>query len=131
MGVTLSQFFPPHPTLTEQNLPSQKSKVFIVTGGTSGVGYHLATILYQSGGKVYIAGRTEAKAKQAIEEIKSLSPDDSSAGELENLTLELDDLSSIKASAEAFKAKESKLDVLWNNAGVSLPPVGSVSKQGH
>ena len=30
---------------------------------------------------------------------------------------------------EAFNAKESKLDVLWINAGVALPPNGSVSKQ--
>ena len=55
--------------------------------------------------------------------------DTSSAGHLEYLPLKLDDLSTIKASAEAFKAKESKLDVLWNNAGVFLPPTGSVSKQ--
>ena len=48
---------------------------------------------------------------------------------LEYLPLQLDDLSTIKASVEAFKAKESKLDVLWNNAGVALPPNGSVSKQ--
>jgi NAD(P)-dependent dehydrogenase (short-subunit alcohol dehydrogenase family) len=52
-------------------------------------------------------------------------------GEIEFLHLELNDLSTIKASAEAFQKKESKLDVLWNNAGVSLPAVGSKSSQGH
>ena len=78
-----------------------------------------------------IAERSEAKAQQWKEDIKSLVHDTSSAGQLEYLPLEHDDLSSIKALAEAFKAKEPKLDVLWNNAGVSLPPLGSVSKQGH
>ncbi|KAI9791486.1 MAG: hypothetical protein M1816_003830 [Peltula sp. TS41687] len=132
MGVTFSQLYPPSPSLTEQNLPSQKGKVFIVTGGASGIGLELATILFHAGGKVYIAGRSEAKARQSIESVKSLADDTSSSpGQLEYLPLELDDLSSIKSSAETFQSKESRLDVLWNNAGVSLPPIGSVSKQGH
>ena len=131
MGVTFSQFLPPRARLTEQNLPSQKGKVFIVTGGYSGVSYQLVTILYQAGGKVYIAGRSEAKAQQCIKEIQSVAHSTPAVGQLEYLPLELDDLSSVKASAEIFQAKEPKLDVLWNNAGVSLPPLGSVSKQGH
>lgn len=42
-----------------------------------------------------------------------------------------DDLSTVKSSADTFKRSGSRLDVLFNNAGVSLPPVGSVSKQGY
>ena len=129
MGVTFSQFFPPTPTLTEANLPSQKGKVFIVTGGASGVGFELCSILYQKGGKVYLAGRSEANAQSAISKIKSLFP--SSPGELIFLQLSLDDLTTIKPAVEAFTAKESELNVLFNNAGVSLPPRGSVSAQGH
>ena len=131
MGVMWSQIFPTSPTLTEQNLPSQKGKVFIVTGGASGIGLELATMLFQAGGKVYIAGRSKDNAEQAIQSIKSLVHDTSSAGQLEYLPLDLSDLSTIKASVELFRSQETKLDVLWNNAGVSLPPIGSVSKQGH
>ena len=129
MGVIFSQFFPPKPTLTEANLPSQKGKVFIVTGGASGVGFELCAILYQAGGKVYLAGRSEANAQSAMSKIKTLSP--TSSGELAFLSLHLDDLTTIKPAVEAFTAVESKLDVLFNNAGVSLPPVGSLSAQGH
>ena len=128
MGGTFSQFFPPKPTLTEANLPSQKGKIFIVTGGASGVGFELCAILYQAGGKVYLAGRSEANAQSAISKIKALSP--TSSGELVFLSLSLDDLTTIKPAVEAFTATESKLDVLFNNAGVSLPPLGSVSAQG-
>lgn len=39
-------------------------------------------------------------------------------------------MSTIKSSVENFLARESQLHVLWNNAGVSQPKVGSVSKQG-
>ena len=71
----------------------------------------------------------EVNAQSAISKIKSLFP--SSPGELIFLQLSLDDLTTIKSAAEAFIAKESKLNVLFNNAGVSLPPRGSVSAQGH
>lgn len=130
MGVTFSQMRPPRPALTEQNLPSQKGKVFIVTGATSGIGYQLTKILFLAGAKVYLAVRSEAKAQETMKELKSLASD-ASVGQLEYLHLELDDLSTIKSSAEEFKQKESRLDVLWNNAAVSLPPLGSKSKQGH
>ncbi|OTB09732.1 hypothetical protein K445DRAFT_323683 [Daldinia sp. EC12] len=128
MGAQWSQVFPPKPTFTETNLGSQNGKVFLITGGYSGIGLELAKMLYKSHGRVYIAGRSKEKAHQAIDDIRASAS--TSQGSLEFLHLELDDLSSIKDSVESFKAKESKLHVLWNNAGVSRPPVGSVSKQG-
>lgn len=129
---TFTQMFPPTPSFTEANLPSQKGKVFIVTGGSSGVGYELSAILYKAGGKVFIAGRSKLNAEKAISAIKSTSSAENSAvGSLHYLPLQLEDLSSIKSSVEVFTSQESKLDVLWNNAGVSLPPVGSKSVQGY
>ena len=129
MKAVFSQFFPPQPTLTEANLPSQKGKVFIVTGGASGVGFELCAILYGAGGKVYLAGRSEANAQSAISKIKTIST--TSPGELDFLSLALDDLATIKPAVKAFTSRESKLDVLFNNAGVAVPPLGSVSAQGH
>lgn len=129
MGVTFSQFFPPSATLTEANLPSQKGKVFIVTGGASGVGLELCTILYQAGGRVYLAGRSEANAQSAISKIKAIPT--TSPGELVFISLFLHDLTTIKPAVEAFTALESRLDILFNNAGVAVPPRGSVSAQGH
>lgn len=131
LPIAFQQVFPPSPSLTEQNLPCQKGKVFIVTGGISGIGYELATILFHAGAKVYVAGRSEVTARKSIKEMESSTSSSDSNGLIEYLPLELDDLGTIKASAERFKSQESRLDVLWNNAGVSLPPAGSVSKQGH
>lgn len=142
MGAQLSQFFPPSPAFTDADVGPQDGKVFIVTGGSSGIGLELARMLYAKGARVYIAGRSEAKARQAISDIRAATT--TAAGTtaaaagtgtgtaaLEFLHLELDDLASIKGSAEAFAARESRLDVLWNNAGVSRPPAGSASRQGH
>ncbi|OJJ65081.1 hypothetical protein ASPSYDRAFT_75516 [Aspergillus sydowii CBS 593.65] len=124
----LSQFFPPSPALTEKDIPFQKGKVFLVTGGTSGIGFELAKILYARGGTVYITGRTVEKAKKADQDIQATVGERD--GQIDYIILNLDDMASIKQSAEAFVAKESKLDVLWNNAGVAQPPVGALSKQG-
>ena len=66
MGVTWSQFFPPAPAFTEDDLPSLRDKVFIVTGGYSGVGLELVSILYHAGATVYIAGRSDAKTLDAF-----------------------------------------------------------------
>ena len=105
------------------------SQVFIVTGSSSGVGKELAQILYSHNAKVYVAARSQSKADAAISSIKTAFPD--STGELVYLHLDLDDLTTIKKSAEDFLSREKKLDVLWNNAGVMRPPQGSKTKQGY
>lgn len=47
------------------------------------------------------------------------------------LDLDLSDLKTIKKSADEFLSKESRLGVLFNNAGVMFPPQGSKTKQGY
>lgn len=103
--------------------------MFIVTGSSSGVGRELAYILYLHNAKVYVATRSEEKASKAISDIKSRAPN--SKGSLIFLHLDLNDLTTIKASAEAFLRDNDRLDVLWNNAGVMIPPQGSKTKQGY
>ncbi|KAH6687284.1 hypothetical protein F5X68DRAFT_207108 [Plectosphaerella plurivora] len=115
--------------LTEANLPDQDGKVFIVTGASGGLGKHLATILYQRNAKVYLAARAVEKTAAVMDEIRAAHP--TSTGTLVFLRLQLDDLSTIKASAAEFLSKETRLDVLWNNAGVMVPPSGSKTVQGY
>ncbi|KAG0160982.1 hypothetical protein PDIDSM_8514 [Penicillium digitatum] len=62
--------------------------------------------------------------------IKSLCPPNSQEGNIISLPLSLDDLRTIKPAVKRFTAAESRLDVLFNNAGVSNPPQGT-SPQGH
>jgi retinol dehydrogenase-12 len=76
---------------------------------------------------VYIAGRSKEKGKESIELARATAP--SSTGRLEFLYLDLADLSTIAKSAEQFLSRETRLDVLWNNAGVMKPPAGSRTKQ--
>ncbi|KFZ10022.1 hypothetical protein V502_08374 [Pseudogymnoascus sp. VKM F-4520 (FW-2644)] len=121
--------FIPQPSLTEENISDQTGKVHIVTGGYSGVGYELVKILYSKHATIYSAGRSRDKALKSIEAIKAAYP--SSNGKLYFLLLDLSDLSTIKKSAEDFMGKETRLDVLTNNAGIMVPPKGSRDAQGH
>lgn len=129
MGGIITQVFPPSPTYTEENVRSLVGKVFIVTGGNKGVGLELVKILYAKGGTVYIAGRSPTRITAAIDSIESIHT--SSLGQLKSLTLDLGDLTTVQPCASAFLAQESRLDVLWLNAGVAQLPAGTTSAQGY
>lgn len=78
---------------------------------------------------MYIVARSEQKATTAISSIESSSP--KSKGKLGFHHLDLNDLTSVKRSANSFLSKENKLDVMWNNAGVMVPPQGSKTAQNY
>ncbi|CAM1503660.1 Fc.00g012510.m01.CDS01 [Cosmosporella sp. VM-42] len=124
-----TQFFPPAPTFTETSLPSLSSRIYIITGATTGIGFELAQILYSRSATVYIATRNAGRIASSIQALKSAFPE--STGRLESLVLDLSDLTSIAPAARYFKEKESRLDGLVLNAGVMIPPEGSQSKQKH
>ncbi len=100
-----------------------------MTGGASGIGLELVKILYARNAKVYIAARSERKAFKAISSIETSFPE--SKGVLIFHHLDLDDLALVKQSANSFLSKEARLDVLWNDAGVMVPPPGSKTRQNY
>ncbi|KAK1621737.1 hypothetical protein BDP81DRAFT_411827 [Colletotrichum phormii] len=128
----LSQWFPPQPTYTEKHVPSQKGKVFIITGGNHGIGFELVKILYATGAKIYMASRSKERAEKAIETITTVTPPPSTPGTIVFLPFDLNDLESVKAAAALFAQKESQLHILWNNAGSGAYRVeeGAKTKQG-
>ena len=130
MGTLFGQLFPGKPTFTADDIPSQSGKVFMVTGGNAGLGYELVKILYSKGATVYMAGRSRSKVQDAIKIITSETAS-STAGKVNPLIIDLSDLTTIKLAVEKFAAQESKLDVLWNNAGIGSAPIGSKTRQGY
>jgi retinol dehydrogenase 12 len=129
VGQFLSQsLWIPAPPLTEENLPDQSNRVCLVTGGYGGIGFEVASILYQRNATVYIAGRCSVKGLAAVDKIKAGNPQ--SKGGIHFLHLDLADLSSIKPMVEAFMGRESKLHWLNNNAGVMRVPAERRSQQG-
>jgi NAD(P)-dependent dehydrogenase (short-subunit alcohol dehydrogenase family) len=124
----LSQTYPPARTFSEDDIPRQTGKVFIITGGNSGVGLELIKLLYPTGATIYMASRSHERAQKAITEVTSIDP--SGASRLKFLPIDLADLSTVYVAAATFSAQESRLDILWNNAGVAAQPFGSKTKQG-
>lgn len=92
-------------------------KIIIVTGSTSGLGQTLASKLYELGGTVIIASRSQKKCDETIQLLKSQYPNTS--GQLISHPIDVGDLKSVVSFATWFNNKYSKLDILINNAGIN------------
>ncbi|MGH3153039.1 MAG: SDR family NAD(P)-dependent oxidoreductase [Streptosporangiaceae bacterium] len=89
-------------------------QTFLVTGANTGIGKATALALAGQGGRVYVAARSAAKGEAAVAAIKAATGSDS----VWFVALDLADLSSVRACAEAFLARDEPLHVLVNNAGI-------------
>lgn len=89
------------------------------TLGTNGLGAATAKMLAsRNPAKIYITGRKEAAAQQTISDIKSVG----STVKVEWIQCDHADLYSVVEAAEKILARESRLDVLMANAGISKRP---------
>ncbi|HUD38803.1 MAG TPA: SDR family oxidoreductase [Streptosporangiaceae bacterium] len=100
------------------SVPSQASKLIVVTGSNSGIGKEAARRLSAAGADVIMAVRTPAKGEQARSEILAENPD----ARIEVRRLDLADLSSVTEFADSLSADGRPVDTLINNAGVMAPP---------
>ena len=78
------------------------------------------------GAQVIIAARNPKKAAAAIKEIEQRVPD----GKLEHIPLDLASFASVHAFADAFTSRFDHLDVLVNNAGLTVNK-RKVTEDGH
>ncbi|CAL8469736.1 g9278 [Coccomyxa elongata] len=97
-------------------------KVFIITGGSSGIGIETARAIYATGALVYITARDLKKGQEVADDIKASLPN--SKGKIDVLKLELDSLQSVRDCAADFLGKSKQLNVLINNAGIMACPEG-------
>ncbi|KAI0426532.1 hypothetical protein F5Y09DRAFT_318560 [Xylaria sp. FL1042] len=113
-------------TFHPDTLPNLKGKVFIVTGGNSGIGYYTVSHLASHGAHVYMCARSLQKGTTAIAEIKKTHP----SATIDLLQMDLTDLSSVVAAANRFLSLETALHGLINNAGIMATPF-ELTKDGH
>ncbi|KAG9254109.1 daunorubicin C-13 ketoreductase [Emericellopsis atlantica] len=99
-----------------KDMPDLKGKVAVVTGATSGIGFHTVKHLAAKGAKVYFTARNEAKAKRTQEEHLELNPQ-LSAEQLPWLLADFEEVETAARAAEFLRSKEEKVDILVNNAG--------------
>ena len=94
-----------------------KDKVVIITGGTSGIGKALAHEFGSKGSNVFITGRNQQALAGALEELKKNNI--TAAGMTADVSIEEDN----KKMAEACISKFGRIDILINNAGISMRAV--------
>ncbi|MEV4474698.1 SDR family NAD(P)-dependent oxidoreductase [Nonomuraea sp. NPDC049504] len=101
-----------------RRLPRAEGKNFLVTGGNAGIGYFVAEQLAGTGAAVILACRDTVKAEAARVSIRARVP----GARVRHIRLDLADLSSLQASADALELE--RLDAVVCNAGVLLdePP---------
>ncbi|EWG55481.1 hypothetical protein FVEG_13474 [Fusarium verticillioides 7600] len=112
----------------DTDIPSQKGKVILITGGNSGLGLETARVLLKhEPSRIFLACRSKEKFEQAVNELKQSG---SNTEAVSFLALDLASLSSIKSAAAEFQASSSRLDILINNAGIMMTPEG-LTKEGY
>ena len=97
-----------------QNLFSVQDKVVVVTGGSRGIGEMIAAGYLANGAKVYITSR-----KANVCDATAARLMDTYGGECVSIPADMATLAGIEGFVSEFRAKETHLDVLVNNAGVA------------
>ena len=92
------------------NMKSQKSKIALVTGASSGIGQATAQLLAKAGYKVYGTSRRGG---------------DASARSFEMLPLDVTNDESVDAAVQKLMQLEGRIDLLVNNAGFGVAPAGA------
>jgi len=103
------------------SIPDLTGRVAIVTGGNTGLGFVTVRELARKGAHVYMLCRQESRALAAIEKIKSELGQGSDL-KVDYINFDLQSLKSAKKAAEDFMERETRLDILINNAGIMATP---------
>lgn len=88
-------------------------KVSIITGATSGVGYHAARRLAKEGASLVLVCRNKEKAEELRKELFQTY-----ASDAEIVLADFSRLADVRKAAEHILGKHQRIDVLINNAGL-------------
>lgn len=110
-GTTLPTMLPIAADL-EHGFPRLDGQTFVVTGANSGLGRVSAGALAAHGAHVVLAVRNREKGEAAAKAMR---------GSVEVRELDLADLASVRTFASGL---DGPIDVLINNAGIMIPPLG-------
>ena len=94
----------------------------LVTGVSAGLGVETARALARRGARVVGAARDLAKAERATAQVRADA--EVGGGSLELVELDLASLASVRACADALRARDEPFDLVIANAGVMATPFG-------
>jgi NAD(P)-dependent dehydrogenase (short-subunit alcohol dehydrogenase family) len=97
--------------------------------GAAGIGLETTVYLAQKGATVYVASRNPEKSEAGIATARERLG--GKGGEIKFHQLQLSDVKSAEASAKSFMEKETRLDILICNAGISMATLKELSPDGY
>ena len=99
----------------EKDVPPLDGKVVLVTGANAGLGLAASKVFARHGARVLLACRNQHKAQAAADELRAEVGGDV---DVDIVPLDLASLTSVSAAAKVVRDRESRLDLLINNAGL-------------
>ncbi|KIM25453.1 hypothetical protein M408DRAFT_331200 [Serendipita vermifera MAFF 305830] len=111
---------------TTDDMVDMSDKIVFVTGGNGGIGYVSCKEMLRKNAKVYVGARDSDKSRDAIKRLREETGKDPIL-----ISLDLSDLHQVRKAAEQFLQKESRLDVLLNNAGIMAAPIDRLTKDSY
>jgi len=96
----------------ETPMKDLQGRVAIITGGASGIGRGIASVLGSEGAHVVIADIDAERARAVADELAS------AAGGVTAVAVDVSDQESVKAMADATLEATGRIDILCSNAGI-------------
>lgn len=109
----------------DQQGQDQQGRRIVITGASSGLGLASAEQLASRGAQVVLAVRSRERGQAAVDQIRQQVPD----ADLQLADLDLSDLGSVRAFVDDQR-EHGALDVLINNAGISMVPQRRLTDDG-
>lgn len=101
-------------------IPNLQGRTALVTGANSGVGLELTKSLLNAGAEVAALVRSDFAPEDALDRART-------EGRLRVYRADFADWASLRRGLAEVKAAETKLDLLFNNAGVAFPDLRDVA----
>ena len=92
-----------------------KDKVVLITGGATGIGRGIATLMGQYGASVMIASRKQPVLERTVDDLKALAID------ADYCVCDIRDPAAVEELMKTVRARFGSLDVLVNNAAGNFP----------